>query len=40
MVLDEREFFDTGVIAVGLTRTDLAPNESTRVYVVREDRSE
>ncbi len=40
MVLDEREFFDVGVVAVGVVKTHLAPNESTRVYVIREKRGE
>ncbi|MBK6742671.1 MAG: type-F conjugative transfer system secretin TraK [Hydrogenophilales bacterium] len=40
MVLDEREFFDTGVVAVGVVKTQLAPNESTQVYIVREKRGE
>lgn len=40
MVLDEREFFDAGVVATGIAKTQLAPNESTRVYVIREKRGE
>jgi len=40
MVLDEREFFDAGVVAVGVVKTNLAPSESTRVYVIREKRGE
>lgn len=40
MVLDEREFFDAGVVATGIVKTRLAPNESTRVYVIRERRGE
>lgn len=40
MVLDEREFFDAGVVATGIAKTRLAPNESTRVYVIREKTGE
>lgn len=36
MVLDAREFFEHGVAAVGVEKTQLAPAESTRVYVIRE----
>lgn len=36
MVLDAREFFERGVAAVGVEKTQLAPAESTRVYVIRE----
>lgn len=40
MVLDEREFFETGVLAIAIDKIQLAPSESTRVYVVREKRGE
>lgn len=40
MVLDEREFFDAGVVAVALDKSALAPNESTRIFVIREKRGE
>lgn len=36
MVLDQREFFDRRVAAVAIDRLTLAPNESTQVYVIRE----
>jgi len=37
MVLDPREFIERGVAAVAIESTHLAPNEATRVYVVREN---
>lgn len=36
MVLDAREFTDTGVAAVAVEREYLAPGEATRVHVIRE----
>jgi conjugal transfer pilus assembly protein TraK len=36
MVLDAREFYDDGVAGVAVAVNHLAPNESTRVYVIRE----
>lgn len=40
MILDAREFFNNGVIAISLDKVSLAPNESTRVLVIREKRGE
>jgi conjugal transfer pilus assembly protein TraK len=39
MVLDEREFFRTGVGVVAIEQLNLAPGGSTRVYLIREKNS-
>lgn len=36
MVIDEREFFKPGVGAVGVLRMNLAPGQSTSVWIVRQ----
>jgi len=36
MRLDEREFYTSDVIAVSVEKAELAPQESTAVYIVRE----
>jgi hypothetical protein len=34
MVLEEQEFFKKNVIAVALDKLQIAPDESTRVFVI------
>lgn len=40
MVIDERELYRRGVVAVSVERPELGPGETTAVYVVMESRNE
>ena len=40
MVLDERELFREGVVAVSIKRLVLAPGETTPVWVLRQPREQ
>jgi len=36
MILEEQEFFRTGVAAVSIEQLTLAPGEATNIFIIRE----